>query len=57
MGELLVIAVDTEACPAGWGPCENVGMWAAHECKRRLGHEGRHVCICGSWSLPDKEDA
>jgi hypothetical protein len=49
------IEVDGNACIAGWGPCESVGMWAAHECKRPAGHDGRHVCVCGSWSLVEME--
>ena len=46
----------TIACPS-WKdskkPCHAWGAPAIHGCKKNPGHEGRHVCPCGtSWGTP-----
>lgn len=42
------ISLDLDACIYGWGPClEAYGF--SHNCKKRRGHEGLHICEwCGS---------
>jgi hypothetical protein len=40
------ISLHPNPCYVGWGgTCD---PWACL-CKKDGGHEGRHVCICGSW--------
>lgn len=46
------IKVHENPCLVGWsGGC---GPWSCL-CKNDVDHDGRHVCICGSWKPADWE--